>query len=99
MATPRGRARVRTAAATALACAVAGAGLSAAGLRLGAASLSAIVDRFPSTRVQLAAFGRLFGEPAIGVRTRSALGGAEGLLFGAGLALGLTRRPGSRSQP
>jgi DNA-binding winged helix-turn-helix (wHTH) protein len=93
MAAPRGRARARTIAAAALACALAAAALSLAGGRLGAASLDAIVGTFPETRVRLASLGRLFGEPALGLRTLAALGFGEGLLFGAGLAAGLTRRP------
>ena len=93
LAAPRGRARVGTIAATALACALGAAGLSLAGGRLGAASLDAIVGTFPETRVRLAALGRLFGEEDLGLRTRAALGFGEGLLFGAGLAAGLTRRP------
>lgn len=93
MATPRGRARLRAVAATGAACALAAAASSSDGARLGAVSLAEIVGRFPSTRVRLEAFGPLFGEPGLGPRTRGALGGAEGLLFGAGLAAGLTRRP------
>ena len=97
LAAPRGRARAGTVAATALACAVAAAGLSAAGGRLGASSLDAIVERFPASRVELARLGRPFGEDRLGPRTRAALGFGEGLLFGAGLALGLTRRPRPRA--
>ena len=41
--------------------------------------------------------GRPFGEDRLGPRTRAALGFGEGLLFGAGLAAGLTRRPRHRS--
>jgi DNA-binding winged helix-turn-helix (wHTH) protein len=93
LAAPRGRARARTITATALACAVCAAGLSLAGGRLGAASLDAIVGTFPETRVRLASLGRLFGEEGLGLRTLAALGFGEGLLFGAGLAAGLTRRP------
>ena len=90
---PRGRRRLGTVCATALACALAGGVVSATGGRLGALSLDAIVDGFPSTRVRLDALGRLFGEEDLGPRTRAALGLGEGLLFGAGLAAGLTRRP------
>jgi DNA-binding winged helix-turn-helix (wHTH) protein len=90
---PRGRRRLVAVGATALACALAGGLVSAAGGRLGAPSLHAIVDGFPTTRVRLGALGRLFGEAGLGPRTRTALGLGEGLLFGAGLAAGLTRRP------
>jgi hypothetical protein len=97
LAAPRGRARAMTVAAPALACALAAAGLSAAGGRLGAVSLDAIVGRFPASRVELARLGRPFGEDQLGPRARTALGFGEGLLFGAGLAVGLTRRPRLRS--
>ena len=76
---------------------MAGAGLSAAGGRLGALSLDAIVGRFPASRVEMGRLGRPFGEDRLGSRTRTALGFGEGLLFGAGLAVGLTRRPRPRS--
>ena len=97
LAAPRGRARAGTVAATALACALAAAGVSAAGGRLGATSLDAIVGRFAASRVELARLGRPFGEEGLGPRARTALGFGEGLLFGAGLAVGLTRRPRRRS--
>lgn len=90
---PRGRARAATVAATALACALTAALLTVAGGRLGSVSLDAIVAGFPASRVRLAALGRLFGEEGLGPVTRAALGFSEGLLFGAGLAAGLTRRP------
>jgi len=96
-AAPRGRARAGTVAATALACALAAAGVSSAGGLLGAVSLDAIVERFTASRVELARLGRPFGEDRLGPRTRAALGFGEGLLFGAGLAFGLTRRPRPRS--
>lgn len=93
MPAPRGGARAATVATTALACALAAAFLTLAGGRLGTVSLDAIVGGFPQTRVRLAVLGRLFGEGGLGPVTRSALGFGEGLLFGAGLAAGLTRRP------
>ncbi|HYN02570.1 MAG TPA: winged helix-turn-helix domain-containing protein [Vicinamibacteria bacterium] len=97
LAAPRGRARAGTVAATALACALAAAGVSAAGGRLGAVSLDAIVGRFAASRVELARLGHPFGEAGLGPRARTALGFGEGFLFGAGLAVGLTRRPRPRS--
>ena len=97
-AAPRGRARARAAAATGLACAIAGALVAGAGGRLGAASLDAIVERFPDSRVRLDRLAGALGEADAGApRTRTALGAGEGLLFGAGLALGLTRRPRARA--
>lgn len=97
LAAPRGRARAGAVAATALSCALAAAGLSGIGKSLGAASLGAIVGRFPASRVEFARLGRPFGENHLGPRTRTALGFGEGLLFGTGLAFGLTRRPRPRS--
>ena len=96
MATPRGASRVHTCLATGLACAVAAALLCAGGFRLGAVSLQAVVAGFPKTQVRFEAFAPLVGESHLGPRTWTALGGAEGLLFGAGLAAGLTRRPRRR---
>lgn len=93
MATPRGAARARACAVTGLACAATAALISTAGLRLGAVSLAAVVERFPATQVRLARLGTLTGEGDFGPRARALAGAAEGLLFGAGLAAGLTRRP------
>jgi hypothetical protein len=90
---PRGRARLLTIAATAIACAVAGGLVSASGGRLGAMSLARVVDAFPATRVRLGVLGLPLREDGLGLRTRTVLGVGEGLLFGAGLAAGLTRRP------
>ena len=96
MATPHGAARRRTGLATGLACAVAASLLSAAGLRLGAASLRSVVAGFPESQVRFEAFAPLVGETDLGPRTRAALGATEGLFFGVGLAAGLTRRPRRR---
>jgi DNA-binding winged helix-turn-helix (wHTH) protein len=96
MATPRGAARLRAGLGVAVACAFVAAVLSTLGYHLGASSLDAVVRTFPSTQVRLDAFGPLFGEPGFGARTRVALGSVEGLLFGAGLAMGLTHRPEPR---
>jgi len=96
---PRGRARRLTIAATALACGLAGGAVSASGGRLGAASLASIVDAFPRTRVRVDVLGRPLGEDGLGPRTRAAIGVGEGLLFGAGLAAGLTRRPRRPRRP
>jgi DNA-binding winged helix-turn-helix (wHTH) protein len=93
MATPHGARRLLAAAATGLACALAAAALSAFGGQLGGASLDTLAHSFPTSRVRLDALGRLVGEPGFGLRARMVLGAFEGLLFGGGLVLGLTRRP------
>lgn len=98
IAAPRGRSRLLAVASTALACAAGGGLVSVAGGRLGAVSLAAIVAGFPATRVDLGQLGRLLGEGGLGPRTRLAVGLGEGLLFGAGLAAGLTHRPRRRDQ-
>ena len=87
---------MRTCLATGLACGVAAALLCSGGLRLGAVSLHAVVAAFPDTQVRFEAFSPLVGESKLGPRTWTALGAAEGLLFGMGLAAGLTRRPRRR---
>lgn len=96
MASPRGAARMKTCLFTGVACALTAAMLSLAGLRLGAASLQSVTTGFPNTQVRFEAFAPLTGEKGLGPRTRASLGGAEGLLFGVGLAAGLTRRPRRR---
>jgi hypothetical protein len=45
------------------------------------------------SQATLTALGRLIGEPDFGPLTAALIGTGEGALFGAGLALGLTRRP------
>ncbi len=96
MATPRGTSRVRVSLVTGLAGAVAAALLCAGGFRLGARSLRSVVAGFPNTQVRFEAFAPLTGEEEVGRRTLAALGATEGLLFGVGLAAGLTRRPRRR---
>jgi DNA-binding winged helix-turn-helix (wHTH) protein len=94
MAAPRGAARWRAALVTGLCCALAAVILSLLGGRLGATSVNAVARSFHGAQVQLEPVARLLGEPELGVLTRSVLGAFEGLFFGAGLVLGLTRRPG-----
>lgn len=98
LATPRGASRLRVTLVTGLACAATAAFLCAGGYRLGAASLQSVVRGFPSSKVRFEAFAPLLGETRVGSRTRTALGATEGLLFGMGLAAGLTRRPRRRRE-
>ena len=93
MATPHGLARVRVALLTGLACALAAGMLGWSGRFLGAMSLDFMAQTFPGSQVGLAPLACLLGEPAPGVVTRVAISAFEGLMFGSGLAAGLTRRP------
>jgi DNA-binding winged helix-turn-helix (wHTH) protein len=93
MAAPRGWARARVVLATGLACSAAAALLGATGSYLGAMSLDFVARAFPGSQVGAEPLSRLLGESEPGLVTRVVISGGEGLLFGAGLALGLTRRP------
>jgi DNA-binding winged helix-turn-helix (wHTH) protein len=93
MAAPRGSERMRAALVTGLCCAVAGLALTAAGRTLAGASLNAMARAFQGSQVGLAPLARLVGEREMGPLTRALLAAYEGLLFGFGLVLGLTRRP------
>jgi len=93
LATPRGARRLRAALLTGLCCALAAAGLALADRRLSGTSLELLARSFQNSRLHLAALARLFGEAEVGMITRVTLGAYEGLLFGFGLALGLTHRP------
>jgi hypothetical protein len=95
MAAPRGRARTLAVLATGLCCSTAAVGLAATGSYLGAMSLDFVAHAFPGSQVGLAPLSRLLGENEPGLVTRAVISGGEGLLFGCGLALGLTRRPRS----
>ena len=93
MATPHGLVRVRVALLTGLACALAAGMLGWSGRFLGAMSLDFMAQSFPGSQVGLAPLARLLGEQEPGVVTRVAISVFEGLMFGTGLAAGLTRRP------
>ena len=97
MATPRGGDRVRAVLVTGLFCGVAAVGLAATGSYLGAMSLDFMANAFPGSQVGLVPLSRLLGEDEPGGLTRIAISAWEGLLFGSGLVLGLTRRPRSGS--
>jgi hypothetical protein len=93
MATPHGPARFLAVLGTGLAAGCAAALLGATGSYLGAMSLDFVAHAFPGSQVGLAPLSRLLGETEPGLVTRVVISGGEGLLFGCGLALGLTRRP------
>ena len=94
MATPRGAHRFRAALLTGGVTAVATGLLGWSGSHLGAMSLDFMAQTFPGSQVGLQPLARLLGESTPGVVTRVVISAWEGLLFGAGLVAGLTRRPG-----
>jgi len=93
MAAPQGSARARTALVTGLACGLAAAGITLAGGRLVSASLDVMAGAFEGSQVGLAPLARLLGEGTLRPVTGTLVSAFEGLLFGAGLAFGLTHRP------
>jgi len=93
LAAPRGWRRVATAAVVGLACAVATLALALSGRALVGGTVHLIAEASQGSQVVLTPLGRLVGEPDFGPISAAILGLGEGLLFGAGLAFGLTRRP------
>ena len=94
LAAPRGWARVRTSLLTGAACAVAAVAVTIAGGHFVAASLDLMSAAFEGSNVGLAPLARLLGEEGLRPMTRTLVSAFEGLMFGAGLAFGLTHRPG-----
>jgi DNA-binding winged helix-turn-helix (wHTH) protein len=92
LAAPRGRARMRVAALTAVTCGLAAFALSAAGRPLVGGSIHAVAQASQGSQAALTPLGRIIGEPDFGPTSRALIGMGEGLFFGAGLALGITRR-------
>jgi len=93
LAAPRGWRRVATAAVVGLACAAATLSLALAGRALVGGTVHLIAEASQGSQVVLTPLGRLLGEPDFGPVSAAVLGTGEGFLFGAGLVLGLTRRP------
>jgi DNA-binding winged helix-turn-helix (wHTH) protein len=92
MATPRGMERFASAGVTGMCCAAAAVFVTWIGGHLGGVSLDFVARSFQGSRVGLAPLARLFGEEGMGPLTRTVLSAYEGLLFGLGLILGMTRR-------
>jgi DNA-binding winged helix-turn-helix (wHTH) protein len=92
VAAPRGRHRAAVIAATAAACGLAALVLTAAGRPLVGGTIHLIAESARGAQATLTPLSRLIGEPEFGPVTAAIVGTAEGALFGAGLALGLTRR-------
>jgi hypothetical protein len=93
MAAPRGGARWRVALTTGLASAAAAMVLALLGRHLVGSSLDVMAGTFAGSQVGLAPFARLLGEDSLQPITRTLVSGFEALMFGSGLAFGLTRRP------
>ena len=93
MATPRGRARWRVAALTGLATAIGAVALALAGRHLVGSSLDLMAGAFAGSQVGLDPLARLLGEERLRPVTRMVINGFEGVLFGSGIAFGLTIRP------
>lgn len=92
LAGPRGAQRVRVAALTAGFCGLAGLMLSAGGYPLVGGTIHAIATGSDGSQVALTPLGRLLGETDFGPMSSAITGTGEGVLFGLGLSLGLTRR-------
>jgi DNA-binding winged helix-turn-helix (wHTH) protein len=93
MATPHGIARLRAGLGTALCCAAAGAALGAMGGTTVSVTLDTIGSTYSGSQVGLAPLAHVLGEQELRPVTRALVSAFEGLLFGFGLALGLTHRP------
>ena len=93
LAAPRGRKRARVCALTGLACGAAAFALTLAGRPLVGGTIHAIGATAQRSQAILTPLARLLGEPDFGPLTSSIVGTGEGVLFGVGFALGLTRRP------
>ncbi len=93
LAGPRGRRRVRVALQTALFCGLAAVTLTIAGRPLVGGTIHAIATGADGAQAALTPLGRMLGEPDLGPISSAIIGAGEGVLFGLGLAFGLTRRP------
>lgn len=91
MATPHGGDRVRAALVTGVCCGLAALAFTGAGGTFAGASLHALARGFTGSQVGLTPLARLFGEREMGALTRAVVSSYEGLLFGCGFVLGLTR--------
>jgi DNA-binding winged helix-turn-helix (wHTH) protein len=96
LATPRGLARFRAAAVTGLACAVAGGLLGLADWGTLSVTLDRTAQVYERSQVGLGSLARVLGEGDRHPVTRGLTSAFEGLMFGIGLATGLTHRPAPR---
>jgi hypothetical protein len=93
MATPRGPARLAAAITCGVCCAVAGILVSRLGGNFVGTSLNALAHAYQGSHVGLGPLARMLGEADPGPLTRTVSSAIEGLFFGTGLVIGLTRRP------
>ncbi len=93
LAAPRGRKRLVAAGLTAAACGVAALALTLAERPLVGGTIHLVAQASVGSQATLTPLGRLIGEPDFGPISAAVIGTGEGVLFGLGLALGLTRRP------
>ena len=92
LAAPQGLGRLRAAMMTAGACGLAALGLAMAGRSLVGGTIHAITQASIGGQAILTPLGRLLGEPGFGAVSAALISTGEGLVFGLGLALGLTYR-------
>lgn len=85
--------RLRVAAVTAAMCGLAALVLTSGGRPLVGGTIHALATGSHGSQVALTPLGRLLGEADFGPISSAIIGTGEGVLFGLGLALGLTRRP------
>jgi hypothetical protein len=93
MATPRGPARLAAAITCGACCAVAGIVVSRLGGNFVGTSLNTLAHAYQGSHVGLGPLARMLGEADAGPLTRTVSSAIEGLFFGTGLVIGLTRRP------
>lgn len=92
LATLRPARRLRVVTATAIACGLAALILTSLGRPLVGGTIHKIASGSAGSQAALTPLGRLIGEPDFGPVSSAVLGTAEGMLFGVGLALGVSRR-------
>jgi DNA-binding winged helix-turn-helix (wHTH) protein len=93
LASPQGAARFRAALVTGLVCAIAAALIGFTGGRTISVTLDRIARIFEGSQVGLEPLARALGEDDLRPVTRALASAFEGLMFGMGLASGLTHRP------
>jgi DNA-binding winged helix-turn-helix (wHTH) protein len=93
LAAPHGRRRLGVTSATAAACGIGALALALTGRPLVGGTIHVIADASVGSQASLTSLGRFIGESDFGPLTAALIATGEGALFGAGLALGLTRRP------